>query len=74
MIVKSTLVVRFRDKNGTVQKGDESVYLHFLERCMQNYFDGFAYSKVTIGADTIKLLKKEEVAFLKILRIQRFID
>ena len=41
---------------------------------MQNYFEGFAYSKVTIDADAIKLLKKEEINFLKTLEIQRFID
>ena len=28
---------------------------------MQNYFESFAYNKVTIGADTIKLLKEEEI-------------
>ena len=39
---------------------------------MQNYFKGFAYNKVTIGADTMKLLKKEEIDFLKTLGIQHF--
>ena len=39
---------------------------------MQNYFIGFAYNKVTIGADTMKLLKKEEIDFLKTLGIQHF--
>ena len=39
---------------------------------MQNYFIGFAYNKVTIGPDTMKLLKKEEIDFLKTLGIQHF--
>ena len=72
MIVKSAGVLTFRDKNGAVQKREEPVYLHFLEGCMQNYFEGFAYSKVMRGADTMKLLKKEEIDFLKTLRIQHF--
>ena len=72
MIVKSTGVVTFRDKNEAVQKREGPVYLHFLEGCMQNYFEGFAYNKVTIGADTMKLLKKEEIDFLKTLGIQHF--
>ena len=72
MIVKSAGVLTFRDKNGVVQKREEPVYLHFLKGCMQNYFEGFAYSKVMIGADTMKLLKKEEIDFLKTLRIQHF--
>ena len=41
---------------------------------MQRCFEGFAYSKVTIGADTMKLLKKEEINFVKTLGIQHFID
>ena len=32
MIVKLSWVVTFRDKNGTVQKREGSVYLHFLEQ------------------------------------------
>ena len=72
MIVKSTGVVNFRDKNGAVQKTEGPVYLHFLECCMQNYFEGFAYNKVAIGADTMKLLKNEEIDFLKTLVIQSF--
>ena len=72
MIVKSTGIVTFRDKNGAVQKREGPVYLQFLEGCMQNYFEGFEYSKVTIGADTMKLLKKEEIDFLKTLGIQHF--
>ena len=72
MIVKSTGVVTFRDKNGAVQKRKGLVYLHFLEGCMQNYLEGFAYNKVTIGADTMKLLKKEDIDFLKTLGIQHF--
>ena len=72
MIVKSTGVVTFHDKNGAVQKRERSVYLHFLEGCMQNYFEGFAYNKVTVGADTMKLLKKEEIDFLKTLGIKHF--
>ena len=67
MIVKSTGVVNFRDKNGAVQKKERPVYLHFLEGCMQNYFEGFAYNKVAISADTMKLLRKEEIDFLKTL-------
>ena len=63
MLVKSTGIVSFRDKNGAVQKREGPVYLHFLESCMQNYF---------IGADTMKLLKKEEIDFLKTLGIQHF--
>ena len=39
---------------------------------MQNYFEDFAYNKVTIGADTMKLLKKEEIDFLNTLGIQHF--
>ena len=72
MIVKSTGIVTFRQKNGAVQKREEPVYLHFLEGCMQNYFEGFAYNKVTIGANTMKLLQKEEIDFLKTLGIQHF--
>ena len=72
MIVKSTGVVTFCDKNGAAQKREGSVYLHFLKGCMQNYFEGFAYNKVTIGADTMKLLKKEEIDFFKTLGIQHF--
>ena len=72
MIVKSTGVVNFRDKNGAVQKRKRLVYLHFLKGCMQNYFEGFAYNKVTIGADTMRLLKREEIDILKTLRIQHF--
>ena len=72
MLVKSTGIVSFRDKNGAVQKREGPVYLHFLESCMQNYFIGFACNKVTIGADTMKLLKKEEIDFLKTLGIQHF--
>ena len=53
MIVKSTGIVTFRDKNGPVQKREGPVYLHVLEGCMQNYFEDFAYNKVTIGADTM---------------------
>ena len=70
MIVKSTGIVTFRDKNGAVQKREGLVYLHFLEGCMQNYFEDFAYNKVTIGPDTMKLLKKKEIDFLKTLEIQ----
>ena len=70
MIVKSTGAVTFRDKNGGIQKREGPVYLHLLEGCMQNYFEGFAYNKVAIGADTMKLLKKEEIGFLKTLGIQ----
>ena len=69
MIVKSTGIVTFREKNGAVQKREGPVYLHFLEGCMQNYFEGFAYNKVTIGANTMKLLQKEEIDFLKTLGI-----
>ena len=72
MIVKSTGIVTFRDKNWAVQKREGLVYLHFLEGCMQNYFEDFAYNKVTIGADTMKLLKKEEIDFLNTLGIQHF--
>ena len=32
---------------------------------MQNFFEDFAYNKVTIGADTMKMLKKEDIDFLK---------
>ena len=39
---------------------------------MQNYFEGFAYNKVTIGANTMKLVQKEEIDFLKTLGIQHF--
>ena len=39
---------------------------------MQNYFEGFAYNKVTIGAGTMKLLKKKEIDFLDTLGIQHF--
>ena len=74
MTVKSTAVVTFRDKNGTVQKRERPVYLQFLESSLQNYFEGFAYNKVTIGADTMKLLKKDEIDFLATLGIERFID
>ena len=70
MIVKSTGIVTFRDKNGAVQKREGLVYLHFLEGCMQNCFEDFAYNKVTIGPDTMKLLKKKEIDFLKTLGIQ----
>ena len=72
MIVKSTGIVTFREKNGAVQKREGPVYLHFLEGCMQNYFEDFAYNKVTIGANTMKLLQKEEIDFLKTLGIQHF--
>ena len=72
MIVKSTGIVTFRDKNGPVQKREGPVYLHVLEGCMQNYFEDFAYNKVTRGADTMKLLKKEEIDFLNTLGIQHF--
>ena len=72
MIVKSTGVVTFPDKNGAVQNREGPVYLHFLEDCIQNHFKGFAYNKVTIGADTMKVLKKEEIDFLKALGIQHF--
>ena len=70
MIVKSTGIVTFRDKNGPVQKREGPVYLHVLKGCMQNYFEDFAYNKVTIGPDTTKLLKKKEIDFLKTLGIQ----
>ena len=63
MIVKSTVVVIFREKNRTVQKRESPVYSHSLESCMQ-YFEGFAYSRVTICADAIKLLKKIEIDIL----------
>ena len=72
MIVKLTGKVTFQDKNGALQKREEPVYLHFLEGCVQNYFEGFAYNKVMIGADSMKLLKKEEIDFLKTLGIQHF--
>ena len=72
MLVKSTGIVTFREKNGAVQKREGPVYLHFLEGCMQNYFEDFAYNKVTIGANTMKLLQKEEIDFLKTLGIQHF--
>ena len=72
MIVKSTDIVTFRDKKGAVQKREGPVYVHFLEGCMQNYFEGFAYNKVTIGANTMKLVQKEEIDFLKTLGIQHF--
>ena len=39
---------------------------------MQNFFEDFAYNKVTVGADTMKMLKKEDIDFLKILGIQHF--
>ena len=72
MIVKLTGKVTFQDKNGALQKREEPVYLHFLEGCVQNYFEGFACNKVMIGADSMKLLKKEEIDFLKTLGIQHF--
>ena len=72
MIVKSTGIVTFRDKKRAVQKREGPVYVHFLEGCMQNYFEGFAYNKVTIGANTMKLVQKEEIDFLKTLGIQHF--
>ena len=72
MIVKSTGIVTFRDKKRAVQKREGPVYVHFLEGCMQNYFEGFAYNKVTIGANTMKLVQKEEIDFFKTLGIQHF--
>ena len=72
MIVKSTGVVTIHDKNGALQQREGPYYLHFLDSCIQNYFEGFAYNKVTIGADTVKLLKKEKIDFLKTLGIQLF--
>ena len=39
---------------------------------MQNFFEDFAYNKVTVGADTMKMLKKEDIDFLKTLGIQHF--
>ena len=74
VVAESAGVVGFNNKNRIVQRREEPVYLHFLESCMQNYFEGFAYDKDTIDADAIKLLKKEEINFLKTLEIQRFID
>ena len=65
IIVKSTGIVTFRDKNGTVQKREGPVSLHFLEICMQNFFEDFAYNKVTVGADTMKILKKEDTDVLR---------
>lgn len=41
---------------------------------MQICFEGFAFCKVTIGADTVKLLKKDEIDFLATLGIELFID
>lgn len=71
------MVVTFRNKNGkngTLQKREELLYLHFLESSVQNYFEGFAYSKIMVETDTMELLKKEKINFLKTLGIRRFID
>ena len=65
IIFKSAGIVTFRDKNGAFQKREAPVSLHFLESSMQNFFEDFAYNKVTIGADTMKMLKKEDIDFLK---------
>ena len=32
---------------------------------MQNFFEDFAYNKVTVGADTMKILKKEDTDVLR---------
>ena len=32
---------------------------------MQNFFEDFAYNKVTVGADTMNILKKEDSDFLR---------
>ena len=32
---------------------------------MQNFFEDFVYNKVTVGADTMKILKKEDTDFLR---------
>ena len=72
MIVKSTGAVTFRAKKGAVPKREGPVYLHLLEVCTQNYFEGFAYNKVVIGADTMKLLKKEQQSLLVECIIDQF--
>ena len=64
MIVDSTGLVTFCDENQMVQKRETQVYLHFLESCMQNYFEGcFASSSIMADADKIQLLKREKIKF-----------
>lgn len=64
MIVKSTGVVTFRDKNGLFQKREWPVYPHFLGSCMRKLLRRLCIQQVTIG-DKMKVLKKKDIDIFK---------
>lgn len=70
LIVKSTGVVKFTEKQGNLQTREGPVYVHFLEDCLKSYFDNFSYQNVDVTEDTQKCLTGDERSFLKSLGLR----
>lgn len=67
LIVKTTGIVTYPDprNSGQLVKKEGNVYLHFLDECLNNYFDSFKYENIVVPDDTRKSLKSSEITFLR---------
>ena len=67
LIVRSHGIVSFTDKDGHLQQREGPVHVHFLEDCLKNYFKDFEYGKIFVPEDVSKMLKNDEIQFLRSL-------
>jgi len=67
LIVRTTGKQKFKDKKGKVQVRDGPLYFHFLESCLNNYFQSFEYKNISVPEDTKNGLTEQARNYLSSL-------
>lgn len=70
VLVRTTGVREFTDKNGKQRRNTGNVYLHYLKSCLTGYDDKFKFSAVTVLQETLKKLPPDSVRKFRDMGLQ----
>lgn len=65
VIIKSSGMLTWKDKNGRMQTKEGTVYVHFNEKCLKGYFEDFDYSKLEVKGETLKGMSDNAKHYLR---------